>query len=176
MANPPALTTLFTPPPSFLSDIYAPVDFGFYVLGNPFDTADCLPDGFNYAQTSYFSPAPQCPAGYTQACASTNTIGGTTETMATCCPTGYQCRISATDAWGKTFSCSLGFTSNTVVVMTVIASTPGTVTSSSKTVNLRGGDGLNAFSVQIRWQSTDFLPASTSSPTASGKKSHQTKI
>lgn len=160
MALPPALTTIFTPPASCNQiNIFTPGPA--YVLGPFLDTVDCLPSGYNYLQTPYFSPGLQCPSGYTKACGSSNVVGTTTETVATCCPTGgYQCATRLNN--GDGYSCSLRYSTNTVVAA-IATSSGGTY---ATTASMKGGfDGVIAYSVQIRWQATDLSPST--SPTTS---------
>ena len=79
----PALTTIFTPSPSCLSDLYFYQPTDFYISLGPPSTSDCLPSG--WALSGYFSPG-ICPSGYAIACSSLNSLGSLTETVATCCP------------------------------------------------------------------------------------------
>ena len=80
----PALTTIFTPSSSCLSDLYfyQPPNAYYINLGPP-STPDCLPSG--WALSGHYSPG-ICPSGYIVACSSLNSLGSLTETVATCCP------------------------------------------------------------------------------------------
>lgn len=96
--SPPALTTTFTPAPSCLRDTYvwnatvgkscgsgsSTVPCVYASLGPP-STSACLPSGYNWDTTAYFSPG-ICPSGYMIACSSVVSIGSVSETRATCCP------------------------------------------------------------------------------------------
>jgi hypothetical protein len=100
MSPSPPLTTLFVPPNSCLTDVYwysftsgqTPQVLGTgigvgspgqHYLGLP-GSSGCLPTG--WAPCDYYSPG-ICPGGYTIACSSSHSVGGTvTETVATCCP------------------------------------------------------------------------------------------
>ena len=87
-----ALTTTFTPPATCtqsFSNLYInhTRDLTGPAIAGPLSANDCFPDNFNLnAADRYYSPG-VCPAGYTSACSSSNTISGTrTETVVTCCP------------------------------------------------------------------------------------------
>jgi hypothetical protein len=89
------LTTIFTPAPSCLTDIYrfnasyiytedGQVQTFQYTALGPTSTSACVPSGFA-PTAAYYSPG-ICPSGYVQACSSVVTSGSTAETQATCCP------------------------------------------------------------------------------------------
>src|SRR5436305_15222935 len=96
MAQPPTLTTQFTPPSSCLATS------AFYqiwtsVCASPLITCDmelfgvpditgCFPPGYTPSLDFYYSPG-VCPSGYTPACTSFNTVSSLIETIYTCCPT-----------------------------------------------------------------------------------------
>lgn len=51
----------------------------------PFRT-ECFPEGYKPIASLYYSPASECPSGYTIACETTNVAGDVTDTIRTCCP------------------------------------------------------------------------------------------
>jgi hypothetical protein len=174
MALPPPLTTLFSPPSTCFSGIYQETPGPNYVLGDPASTAACLPSGFNFAVTSFFSPAFDCPVGWTVACRSTNAIGDATESIATCCPSGgYQCRTTGGHPWDSIYGCLTGLTSNEILVVT--GSQSGTTYTT--TVSLVGNfDGFNAFSVQLRWQQKDLISSSSATASSATASSEGTAV
>ena len=82
------LTTTFIPPSSCISSFSNVYIVGSlrYVAGGPVSTDGCFPSNYNDAQNNYYSPG-ICPARYTSACSSINSIGALTETAVICCPT-----------------------------------------------------------------------------------------
>jgi hypothetical protein len=83
-----ALTTTYHPPASCtvsLGHTYVLDDPQPTIVG-PVSTDGCFPDNYGDSRDNYYSPG-ICPAGYTSACSSFNSGGGTTETVVTCCPT-----------------------------------------------------------------------------------------
>ncbi|KAF2034870.1 hypothetical protein EK21DRAFT_107501 [Setomelanomma holmii] len=137
------------------------------------DTSGCLPTAYNYQSTAYYSPA-GCPSGYTPACSQPNTINKVTETAYTCCPT-FSCLTSKRlDVWP--FQSSFGCASNYGGVGSVQVTVSDRY---SKTLGIEKYDangGINAFAVQVRFQSTDFVsttssmaPTSTPATTASSR-------
>lgn len=169
MANTPALTTIFTPPASCLSHIFLETvssDVAI-VLGNYRDTASCLPSGIDPLRTSYFSPGLACPSGYTEACSSIVSAGTAQETRATCCPVGgFTCKGVDATYWpfDSSYGCQWYFPTTTVE--TVTTSSAGAYYTTKHT--MRGDyDYMNAFSVQLRYQSTDLTPATSSASATS---------
>lgn len=95
-----ALTTIFTPAPSCLSNYhqldYSASGFGQCTAGTstfdcrylhlgPRPTTACEPPGWKPGTSIFFSPG-VCPSGYSEACSNVITAGIVTETRATCCP------------------------------------------------------------------------------------------
>ncbi|KAN0079621.1 hypothetical protein V8E54_004835 [Elaphomyces granulatus] len=158
-----ALTTTFVPAPPCLTDVYlyyntTPTPTYFYSLGPP-DTSDCFPPGWKPVNTTYFSPG-VCPLGYRVACSTYNSIGTLTETTATCCPSGYTCFTPVGTPLFTEEVCSSGFTMNGYITVTTTNSQGnGTI----KTAVHSGTDGINAFGVILRYQSSDFITTSLSS-------------
>ncbi|KAH6714058.1 hypothetical protein BKA61DRAFT_55400 [Leptodontidium sp. MPI-SDFR-AT-0119] len=156
MSKPPALTTTFTPSPSCLSYLYATSGTNNnnqpYVvvnLGPPTDYSTCFPSGWATNSMSYFSPG-ICPYGYTSACSTLGFLPTITsgETTVICCPSGYTC-----GTWPPPWVCTssfIGFPSTTLDLFTT----------GSKF------GGANAFSVQIRFQATDFVSTTNLGPPA----------
>lgn len=141
-----ALTSTFTPPASCLQTFYhyAQVVGPMLELG-PSNVPDCLPPNYQSSSDFYYSPG-VCPSGYVKACSSSVVIGSLTETRATCCPSNFNCQTQNILPWYTTLGCTL---SSSFV-------TTGPLVSSSDTIAETFSGGINAYSVQIRWQSTDF--------------------
>ncbi|CAK7273609.1 hypothetical protein SEPCBS119000_005748 [Sporothrix epigloea] len=176
MSSVVALTTTFTPAPSCTINIYQEsfstgltcvvgtqvVPCNYFHLGVDSSTSDCLPSGWGTASDAYFSPG-ICPTGYTQACQ--NVTGS--ETVATCCPTGFECGTNSYWPWWVTNFCTYTVTSGQVLAYTSSILGEGEVVF---TTTDRGDQGINAFGIQIRYQSTDFVssstPTSTPAPTS----------
>ncbi|KAL1979603.1 hypothetical protein VTN96DRAFT_5443 [Rasamsonia emersonii] len=172
ITSPPALTTTFTPAPSCLRDTYVwnatvghSCGFGsstvpcVYASLGPPSTSACLPPGYNWDTTAYFSPG-ICPSGYEIACESVVSIGSVSETRATCCPVGYTCQSGTDWPWYSTDRCASGLPG--VVPFTYTSTTDSGWVTLTTTVQA----GLNAYGIYIRWQSTDFLPRETLSPSS----------
>ncbi|KAH7398739.1 hypothetical protein DE146DRAFT_500885 [Phaeosphaeria sp. MPI-PUGE-AT-0046c] len=164
-----ALTTAFAPPSSCIASdnvwkVYTTCPGNnacYFLLQGPPNTAGCLPPGYKFESTSYYSPA-VCPSGYTPACSATNTINKATETAYTCCPTArkFECLSSKwLEAWP--FQSSLGCVSN----FKDTGSMPVTISDRfSTSVGMEEYDdrgGINAFAVQVRFQATDFATTSS---------------
>ena len=133
---------------------------GYYWLQHGPLSSSCFPSGYSALTAQYYSPA-RCPYGYTPACGTTNAIGTVTETIQTCCPTQYEykCQTDPTYEWESTLGCSDGVTegaSTTWIVEDITGGFAETTTSPG----LQGG--LNAFSIQVRWQSDDFATTTAS--------------
>ncbi|KAF4629351.1 hypothetical protein G7Y89_g8796 [Cudoniella acicularis] len=178
------LTTTFTPPPSCSSSfahVYISTDpGGTGAFGGPVTTDGCLPSNYQDPYIYYYSPG-ICPSGYTTACSSWTALGPVTEMVVTCCPGfgySYFCvGPPASVTWVATYrGCGSAFST---------MSTAATWISDRSTFTFTWGYGdLNAFGVQIRFQSSDvaaltstsaspsltaqsFLPTPTSTPSTS---------
>ncbi|KAI9737835.1 MAG: hypothetical protein M1834_009204 [Cirrosporium novae-zelandiae] len=150
--SPPPLTTIFTPASSCTTDFYWITDTQsgrYYISLGPSDTADCFPTSFSSYSTDYYSPG-YCPEGYTSVCASLNSVGSLTETVATCCPSGFSCQTAGIQPWFSTHGCTSIFPSDAFYTIT----SEGKTTVSYMTTG--NGQGMNAHSVQVRWQNTDL--------------------
>ncbi|KAN0073456.1 hypothetical protein V8E54_008676 [Elaphomyces granulatus] len=132
------LTTIFTPPPSCISsmsDVFLQI-----LASSAFDgllygplSAVCFPSDYQDIRSVYYSPGLFCPVG------------------------SFTCNYETSWSWESTFGCSSPYPALSRVV-TVISS--GTILS---TTLVTGGPGaLNALSVAIRFQSTDFDSSTTS--------------
>ncbi|CAK7205758.1 hypothetical protein SEUCBS139899_008537 [Sporothrix eucalyptigena] len=165
----PALTTTFVPASSCTVDLYklaypnitcaigtSLIACDFFHLGVDSSTSNCFPSGWSDASTAYFSPG-ICPSGYTEACQSVVN----SETRATCCPIGYQCQTETNWPWYSTDRCTYVMSTSQVFVYTTSIIGKGEVVST-----VTDAEGLNAFGVQIRYQSTDFVSSSSSSSSA----------
>jgi len=151
-----SLKTIFTPSASCLSSVF---HRGWWQLG-PLSTSDCLPPNYQIASGFYYSPG-VCPSGYIVACSRTVVAATLTETIATCCPSDYSCHTNS----DLTFFSTLGCYTNGHGTLPFISG------SSTLSKNPEGPGGVNAYSVQVRWQSSDLLATSvytttvTSNPT-----------
>ncbi|KIM98166.1 hypothetical protein OIDMADRAFT_147639, partial [Oidiodendron maius Zn] len=152
------LTTTFIPPSSCISSFSNVYIVGSlrYVAAGPVSTDGCFPSNYNDAQNNYYSPG-ICPARYTSACSSIDSIGTLTETAVICCPTSYTCNTNPL-AFQSTLGCSSAF----ATIATIMTYISDGVTLSTASSNAADG-GFNAFSVQVRFQSTDFPATTTTS-------------
>ncbi|KAN0104895.1 hypothetical protein V8E51_010640 [Hyaloscypha variabilis] len=164
-----SLTTTFTPPTSCLTSFSTTewstvaTGVGFFFAGPFLTTSGCMPPNFQFTSTAYYSPG-VCPDGYTSACTSLSSIGTVSETIVTCCPTSYACNSApdlAAYPWQYTFGCQSLITAEDIFTSVVVVS--GSVTLSSGPMTDDAG-AVNALSVQVRYQATDFQ-SSTSTPT-----------
>ncbi|RYP20577.1 hypothetical protein DL765_002734 [Monosporascus sp. GIB2] len=139
---------------------------GFYWLQHGPLRSTCYPSGYAALTSQYYSPA-SCPFGFTPACTSTNELADLTETVYTCCPTqyDYQCQTTSYYPWEETLGCVNAVTSSLTTEWTVVEIS-GERTASVRSVGHPGG--LNAFSIQVRFQSSDFV-SSTSTISSSGE-------
>lgn len=98
--TPLALTTTFTPPPACSTDTWY-IEYvkgtyyyttsisnsleGWYLSQGPTDWSSCFPSGYQATTDFYYSPG-VCPSGYSIASSEILSIGISSETRATCCP------------------------------------------------------------------------------------------
>lgn len=98
--TPLALTTTFSPPPACTTDTWY-VEYvtgvyyyttsisnsreGWYLSQGPTDWSSCFPSGYEATTAFYYSPG-VCPSGYSIADSTVLSIGSSSETRATCCP------------------------------------------------------------------------------------------
>ncbi|ETS83550.1 hypothetical protein PFICI_05426 [Pestalotiopsis fici W106-1] len=137
----------------------------YYLLNGPLEPASCYPSGYAGITTQYYSPAPACPSGFTSACGTVNAIGTVSETAYTCCPTEYDytCQTNASYAWESTLGCVYPVDSSSSTAWTVVKISSG-LTSTITSTGYAGG--MNAYSIQVRFQASDLTTAtSTSSQT-----------
>jgi len=166
-----ALTTTFVPPNSCIASFST--DFkivGFDVMG-PVSTDGCFPPNYDFATDAYYSPG-FCPAGYTAGCMTPLPAKGlvASETTVTCCPTSYSCQPSPYNLQGSTYLCVSRIVTFIGEQLTLSGSqTVATI----PTVTVTPNDNwiANAFGIQVRYQSTDFVSPITASSSSSG---HQT--
>ncbi|KAK0900572.1 hypothetical protein LTR02_009116 [Friedmanniomyces endolithicus] len=162
------MTATFTPPPDCLSDVY--LYGGDQLLGA--QTPSCFPPDWSSLTTVFYSPG-VCPSGYWTACSSVVTAETIIETHATCCLSvahgQFQCQSSGQAT--TPLMCVSTLSGQTWVVTQMGVDNVATATQTG----VMGGD-INAYGVQIRWQSIDRNPVtqtvvptftSTSMPPAS---------
>ncbi|KAI1751544.1 hypothetical protein F4782DRAFT_178941 [Xylaria castorea] len=137
----------------------------YYLLRGPLDQTTCYPGGYAANTELYYSPG-RCPTGYTAACLSTNSAGTVEETVLKCCPTqgNYICQTDTNHPWELTQGCASRFTT-TGAKLTLSEVSNGVTSRATATFNT--GDAINAYSIQVRYQSTDFVSSLSSSPTSS---------
>ncbi|KAI1172577.1 hypothetical protein F4777DRAFT_561155 [Nemania sp. FL0916] len=141
------------------SDIFhlslpTPPYYHHYYLQGPLAQTSCYPSGYNGQTQQYYSPA-QCPTGFTTACLMTSSLGTGIETIATCCPTQYNfaCETSIHLPWQTTLACSTLLGGKTVAWQVIFSETDSAEKTSIVTLST---DGLNAYGIQVRYQSFDF--------------------
>ncbi|KAJ5637986.1 hypothetical protein N7490_007865 [Penicillium lividum] len=167
-SGPSPLTTTFTPPADCFTDsyhiewwsgsnYYTPVstatEIWWWVSLGARDWSTCFPSGYSTATTSYFSPG-LCPSGYTAAGLSEISLDNNVETRATCCPSGYNAQTGDAWPWYSSNPCT---SSNTNSDSVYVYTFDGAVTSQTGTFGIQGKG------VSIRWQSTDFVSATSTS-------------
>ncbi|KAJ5815149.1 hypothetical protein N7474_006926 [Penicillium riverlandense] len=156
--GPLPLTTTFTPPQGCLHDLWAAMSGGSTWMNlGPINTAECLPSG--WAPASYFSPG-VCPSGYAIASESTAESGTATQTIATCCPVAQVPALQTNEVCEWTLPSNIQTTYN-------YTWTDGRGSTSSALGTMGSNGILNAYGVEIRWQSTDTgsVPASATATT-----------
>ncbi|KAJ5650739.1 uncharacterized protein N7484_004462 [Penicillium longicatenatum] len=175
---PSPLTTTFTPPADCFTDsyhmqwwdgvnYYTPVSATYtwwWVSLGARDWSTCFPSGFATATTSYFSPG-LCPSGYTAAGLSEFSLDSNIETRATCCPSGYNAQTGDAWPWYSSNPCT---SSNTNSDSVYVYTFNGAVTSETGTFGIQGKG------ISIRWQSTDFVSATSTSETLTSETSAST--
>ncbi|RYC59900.1 hypothetical protein CHU98_g6309 [Xylaria longipes] len=138
----------------------------YYLLRGPLDQTTCYLSGYTANTEQYYSPG-RCPTGFTAPCQSTNRAGTVEETVLTCCPTqgNYICQTDINHPWEMTQGCVSKFTATSVEL---IVSDVSSQVTSRVTATFGDGDAINAYSIQVRYQSTDFISTlSSSSPVIS---------
>ncbi|KAF2120936.1 hypothetical protein BDV96DRAFT_281307 [Lophiotrema nucula] len=154
-----ALTTKFSPPPQCTDmwQITYDAEHTYGLLGGS-GYSSCLPPSFVPTSTFYYSPGLQCPEGYSTAAKSLNSIGTETETVLTCCPTGYSTRTISNEMfpWEPTLGCTSACSSR--YTETEIGS------STIKNIVCDVGGGNHAYSVQLRFRAEDLVTATSSTP------------
>ncbi|PMD47738.1 hypothetical protein L207DRAFT_163277 [Hyaloscypha variabilis F] len=150
------LTTTFTPAPSCFSTYVSNGTNTVFYLG-PIGDLACYPSGWALNSTNYFSPG-HCPSGYFGVTTSLNSINTLVETVVTCCPSDYEYVLSP---FITNYYCTQGFDFTTVTALKVNDGT------TAETVGSYVFGAVNAASVQVRWQSTDFQGSSASSMSTS---------
>ncbi|TGJ81105.1 hypothetical protein E0Z10_g7666 [Xylaria hypoxylon] len=137
----------------------------YYLLRGPLEQTLCYPGSYSANTEQYYSPA-RCPTGFTAPCQSINRAGTVEETVLTCCPTqgNYICQTDIEKVWETTQGCRSKITATSFEL--VLSKVSSGVTSRA-TATLNTNDAVNAYSIQVRYQSTDFISSSSSSPTPS---------
>ncbi|KAK0119596.1 hypothetical protein ONS95_011036 [Cadophora gregata] len=182
LSLPIPLTTAFVPASSCLSNVYQyfpdPSNtLEYYLqLGAEDQKNKCLPPGWA-ATSQYFSPA-VCPTGYSQACWVTSSLGANSETLATCCPSGFTCAtlpgVSYPTWLPSLYSTQVcvgsGGQGSSIGTFAVTKVTDGTTVVSNPV--LLGG--VNAYGVSIRFKAEATAPTTGGSHSATGNPSATT--
>ncbi|KAH8159726.1 hypothetical protein CIB48_g8517 [Xylaria polymorpha] len=131
----------------------------YFLLQGPVEQTSCYPSSYTANSKQYYSPA-RCPTGFTSACESHNSAGTIDETVVRCCPTQskFVCRTQATYDWEETLGCVNPQDSATMTAWTV-SQVSGGQTSFTTYTNAIGG--VNAYQIQVGFQSTDFASSTT---------------
>ncbi|KAI0157730.1 hypothetical protein GGR57DRAFT_460764 [Xylariaceae sp. FL1272] len=162
------LTNEFIPPASCISQGLGIVrysttgDYDYYLTVGP-GASQCFPSSQFPSLSSYYSPG-RCPSGYSGACTTTggNSAGDAVETTVTCCPIMPYTFTCNNDNVGEDWGV-FGHCVTTTSTLTVDYSIIGAVPSSKLTDSSYDDDGnpiltsptMNAYGIEIRWQSTD---------------------
>ncbi|KAI1421396.1 hypothetical protein F5Y12DRAFT_787532 [Xylaria sp. FL1777] len=137
---------------------------GGYFLQGPAEQTTCYPGMYQALDLGleYYSPG-RCPTGFTPACSSSIQINQLTETVVTCCPThhSFLCQLASKYQWQSTLGCNAAITA--FGVWTVHSYSDGI--DNIQTTSLSTG-GFNAYSIQVRYQSTDFVSSTSSVSTS----------
>lgn len=138
------------------------------VLGVDF-ASTCLPDDFDRATTAYYSPGTACPTGYTAQDSCTRSSKNAT--TITCCPKRGQITLfcvddsaTLTDEWAEML-CTWIVGDNREVIHTVVSTMSDVVV--TKTVLMKGSDGLNAYGLRMIYDSGDLATTTTTSSATS---------
>ncbi|KAK8042453.1 hypothetical protein PG994_012936 [Apiospora phragmitis] len=131
---------------------------GYYLLQGPSEGGSCYPSVYAGVRSQYYSPATSCPFGFTPACTRKNEES---ETIYTCCPTQFEylCQLSSSYQWEETLGCGIPVDTILKVTWTVVDVDEYDKTVTSTSSGAYGG--VNALSIQIRFQSSDLI---TSAP------------
>ncbi|KAI1171154.1 hypothetical protein F4777DRAFT_70745 [Nemania sp. FL0916] len=129
-----------------------------YLLQGPKEQTSCYLGSYVGNTEQYYSPA-RCPTGYTAPCQSIYRTGTVEETVLTCCPTqwDYSCQTHPKKAWETAQGCKSNIGSRSQFDLYKVSS--GTT---ARITTPLGGGALNAYSVQVRFQSTDFISTTSS--------------
>ncbi|KAJ5480244.1 hypothetical protein N7530_005753 [Penicillium desertorum] len=164
--TPLALTTTFSPPPACTTDTWY-IEYvkgvyyyttsisnsleGWFLSQGPTDWSSCFPSGYEATTAFYYSPG-VCPSGYSIADSTVISIGISSETRATCCPSSFTAQHGDGMVWYSTNRC---YSDNTDTNHVWTYTQGGTITSQTMS------GGLNAKAVFVRWQETDFQTTAT---------------
>ncbi|KAI1258401.1 hypothetical protein F5Y18DRAFT_444871 [Xylariaceae sp. FL1019] len=150
---------------AYLYHMPAPAQ-GWWLVQGQVEQTTCYPSGYAALGVGqiYYSPA-RCPVGFTRACQTLQHVATATETIETCCPTHmvYECQLETSKVWPwqNTLGCVSELQSDGVYTLNTVSNgfTHQVVST------LMSGNGFNAYSIQIRYQSTDFLSSTAFSST-----------
>ncbi|KAI0551263.1 hypothetical protein F4679DRAFT_539831 [Xylaria curta] len=150
MANLGSLTTTYTAISSIsCKSIRGATDFSSFWLEQANIFEDCFPSNFTALNGYYYSPG-VCQDGYTYAC--NTTTGGPGTTVATCCPSGFTCRLSRSDG----DACQSILRSDSSYIGDVMAYYDGWSEGMGTTTTLiEAGEIAYAIGVQVRRAATD---------------------
>jgi len=164
MSSPPVVTSFplnpltetFTPP-SDCNGVYLSTVF---MLG---PSKTCLPPNAGLKETEYFSPGLICPTGYASACH--DTLGVSSITTVTCCPTSGDITLSCAptirkDIWSTLFCTWDPEPGKPTAVFATLSSDKRT---SSSLVPFTSPEGINAFGVRMVYESSDLITSTSSS-------------
>jgi hypothetical protein len=152
----------------------------YYSIGGPSPSA-CFPSGWT-STSQYFSPG-LCPTGYTQACANVVAAGTVRETQATCCPRQLSLTSLLQPLRPENINPASGLTDHSgyacytptafnflgqACVSVILRETTTTVTNATNNQPMLATlhpktEAVNGYGVSIRYQSTDFVSATSSS-------------
>ncbi|OMP86117.1 hypothetical protein BK809_0003286 [Diplodia seriata] len=164
------LTTTFTPASSeCFSSLFFARESGKTGINLGFpgtSRSTCLPPDFDWAATRYYSPG-LCPSAYSYACSYTTDD----VTVATCCPSGWDCRPDRGP--NIVLGCITTFAESTNLAIGSYSMNSPTIITGTTTMPIVSGDRAFAFGPIVRRASTDLTwppattPASTSLPSSS---------
>ncbi|KAM0811709.1 hypothetical protein AB5N19_12065 [Seiridium cardinale] len=147
--SPGALTATFAPPASCLSALSHTSLNGTVYYTGPAATESYFLDNYQPPRSNYCSPG-VCHYGYRSAC---SFISGV-DTVVTCCPGTLTCN-TVTGMWASTLGCNFGWASPDIQTISLLKIIHGK-SSVLATRTVEPCDTTNAYSVRIRFQTTNF--------------------
>ncbi|KAH6885357.1 hypothetical protein B0T10DRAFT_608547 [Thelonectria olida] len=132
--------------------------------------SSCLPEDFATAATAYYSPAWECPDGYSaQSSCTRSASDDATRYTLTCCPSRSNVVMSCvpdpeslSSVWVDLLcTWSAGDTATVLLVTSTSVLTDGSTTSLTSAVTMSGGEGINAYGIRMIYDQSDTATSTT---------------